>query len=55
MATTIKRITLALTKEDLRQLDELSKMFEEDISKIIKRGIILLYYLSIDKYFYIKK
>jgi predicted DNA-binding protein len=39
MATTVKRITLALSKEDLRQLEMLSAKLGEHQSTIIKRAI----------------
>jgi hypothetical protein len=41
MTTTEKRITLALTKEDIRELEILSEFFGKNQSKIIKRSLIL--------------
>lgn len=43
MPTTKERITIALTQEDIRELEHLSKIFGETKSSVIKRGIILLY------------
>lgn len=48
MSTTEKRITLALTKEQLKELDELSNKFRESPSSIIHRAISLLYYIKIE-------
>lgn len=49
MATTQKRITLALTKEDLRQIDELVKHFGENPSQVIKRALIILSHITFKK------
>ncbi len=46
MATTEKRISLALTKEDMRQIEVLKTFFEENPSQIIKRALILLHYIT---------
>lgn len=43
MSTTEKRITLALTKEDMRELETIKNFFGETISSVIKRAIIGLY------------
>ena len=45
MKTTEKRINLALTKEDLRELDFLTDHFGENQCAVIKRGLILLNFL----------
>jgi hypothetical protein len=47
MATTEKRITLALTKEDVRQIAELCLLFGESQTQIIKRALILLHHAKI--------
>lgn len=44
MSTTEKRITIALTKEQLRELDALSKELGESPSVVIHRAISFLYY-----------
>ncbi len=46
MATTRKRITLSLTKGDIRELDLLCQFFEENPTDVIKRGIELLHYVT---------
>lgn len=46
MPTTMKRIHLSLTKEDLRQLETLGSYFEETNSQVIKRALILLHYIT---------
>lgn len=38
-----KRISIFLTKEDSRQLEELKKMLGENTSKVIQRSIIALH------------
>ncbi len=43
MATTVKIISIALTKEDVRILEELTKLFGETPSGVLKRALILLY------------
>ena len=42
MSTTIKRITLALTKEDLRCLKIMQDVYGETQSNVIKRAISFL-------------
>jgi len=46
MASTKKRMSLALTKEDLREIDLLCKLFEENPSQVIRRAITLLHYIN---------
>lgn len=46
MSSTIKRIHLALTKEDLKQLEELMDRLGESKSEVIKRALILLHYIN---------
>lgn len=43
MATTVKRITLALTKEDILELENLKKLFGDSISQILKRALWTLH------------
>jgi hypothetical protein len=43
MATTIKRISVSLTKEDLRQLEELKDHFGESINQVAKRSISFMH------------
>ena len=43
MITTKKRITLALTKNDLKQIESLKKEFGENQTDIIKKAIDELY------------
>lgn len=45
MSTTVKRITLSLTKEDERQLKALSNYLGENQSQAIQRSIWTLYRL----------
>lgn len=40
----VKRISVALTKEDLRQLNELCASFNESISGVMKRALMFCYY-----------
>lgn len=42
MSTTIKRITLNLTKEDMRLLDIACELAGETPSDILKRGLVLI-------------
>lgn len=49
MATTEKRITLALTKEDLRILEKLSEKYKETKTQVIKRAMIILHQLEFIK------
>lgn len=44
MTTTIKRTTLALTKEDVRLLKKLMKHYGETQSQVFKRALIHLEY-----------
>lgn len=46
MTTTVKRVSFALTKEDLRELEKLSTHFEETPSQVIRRALILLNYVT---------
>jgi Ribbon-helix-helix protein, copG family len=46
MSTTQKRTTIALTKQDLRELDELAQYFGENTSGVIRRAVILLHYIT---------
>lgn len=46
--TTEKRTTIAFTKEQYRELSELSKVLGEPPSTVIHRAISLLYYIKID-------
>lgn len=43
MATTIKQISLALSKEDLRMLTEIMERYGENRSVVIKKAILMLY------------
>lgn len=43
MSDTVKRITLALSKEDLRILNSLKEHFGESQSVVIKRALVKLY------------
>lgn len=43
MAKTIKNISVGLTKESLKELDELCKFYEENRSTIVRRAISSLY------------
>ena len=49
MATTAKRLSIALTKEDLRQLKVLSDYFEETNAQVIKRALTLLHYITMSE------
>lgn len=57
MSTTVKRISLCLTQESHRQVEDLINRFGETQSQIIVRAIQLLHYstrfpnISIDDYF----
>lgn len=46
MPKTTKRISIALTKEDVREIKLLCDFFEETQSAIIKRAIIILHYIT---------
>jgi len=46
MPSTIKRTHLSLTKETLRQLDELALEFGESKGEVMKRAITILYYIT---------
>ena len=39
MATTAKRITLALTKTDLVEIENLKKIYSDTMTQVIKRAI----------------
>lgn len=49
MATTNKRTHFALSKEDIRELDNLAEFFGETHSAVIRRSLILLNYLTFSK------
>ena len=49
MATTVKRISIALTKEDLRELGLLCEFFEDIQSNVIKRALTTLYALTLNQ------
>lgn len=44
MSTTKKRISICLTKEDLRQLKTLCEEFQENPNQVYKRALILLFH-----------
>jgi len=46
MPTTKKRVCLALTKQDLCELEKLMAHFEETQTKVIQRALILLHYIT---------
>ncbi len=46
MPITKKRMSIALSKEDLRLLNELSHYFEETPSLVIKRALMILFYTT---------
>ena len=46
MNTTVKRITLALSKEDLKELEFLNNHFGESASQVMRRALILLHYIT---------
>lgn len=46
MPTTIKRTSISLTKEDVRQLNKLGKHFGEAQTQVIKRAILTLDHLT---------
>ncbi len=48
MITTNKRITLSLTKESVRQLDELMDLFGETQSDVFQRALVVLHLLYKD-------
>lgn len=49
MTTTIKRTQFALNKEDIRELEALSKHFGETHSAVIRRALILLNYITFQR------
>ena len=49
MATTVKRITISLTKENLRVLEELKKHFGENISQVIHRACSRLHWTTLPR------
>lgn len=46
MSTTQKRITLPLTKKDIEDLERLMAEFDETMTKVFKRALILLTYTT---------
>ncbi len=46
MADTVKRISVGLSKEDLRSLTALSEAFGETPSQVVKRGLAILTYIT---------
>jgi hypothetical protein len=46
MATTIKRLNLSLTKEDIRELEFLTSHFGQTQNEVIRRALLLLYYIT---------
>lgn len=49
METTQKRIHLALTEQDLKELESLEKHFNENRSQVMKRALTLLSYITFNK------
>lgn len=49
MAITQKRTTLALTKEDLKQLNSLKNLLGENQNQIFRRALALLYTTKVTK------
>ncbi len=45
MSTSVKTISVRLTKSDVRQIDEMVEYFGETRSEVIKRALILLHYI----------
>ena len=43
MASTIKRVSVSLSKKDIEELEALSKHFGEHMTQVVRRGLILLY------------
>lgn len=48
MASTVKRITLALSKEDLKQLNKLCEEYGETPSEVLKRALTYFYFKTFD-------
>ena len=46
MANTIRRISVGVTKENLRQLDTMCEEFGESKSQVVKRALTILFYIS---------
>jgi hypothetical protein len=49
MATTAKRISIALTKEDVFELESMCDRFGENQTEVIKRALILLHYITFNE------
>lgn len=49
MNTTKKRITITLTKEELRELTKLGLKFAENPSQVIKRALTILNYITFNQ------
>lgn len=49
MSTTMKRKSVALTKEDMRMLKELCELKGENESQVIKRAIAFMYLTNFSK------
>ena len=46
MPTTSKRIHLALTEQDVKEIELLKEHFNETTSQVMKRALILLSYIT---------
>lgn len=46
MSTTEKRLTIAFTREQLRELEVLTEKFGESPSAVIHRAILILHYIT---------
>jgi hypothetical protein len=46
MPTTVKRISLSLTRGDIRDLDELTAHFQETSTQVVKRALLMLQYVT---------
>lgn len=47
MADTLKRTSISLCKEDVKQLERLCKHFGESSTGVIRRAIIMLHHITI--------
>lgn len=47
--TTAKRITIAFTKEDMKQIETLCNKFGETPSDVLKRALMMFHYLTFNK------
>ncbi len=47
MTSTVKRVHLSLSKEDLAELKLLCEHFGESQSMVIRRALILLHYITL--------